>query len=59
MDHFDDFITKAIERSKHTGIKPLKFEATLQYKNRELYELLSKLTVPNFCRMEYLYNRYN
>jgi hypothetical protein len=40
MDYLDDLISRAIERAKETGIKPLKFEQTLQYKNRELYNML-------------------
>jgi hypothetical protein len=38
--YFDDLINRAVERAKETGIKPLKFEQTLQYKNRELYNTL-------------------
>jgi Primase X len=40
LDYFDDLINRAIERAKETGIKPLKFEETLKYKNTELYNLL-------------------
>lgn len=41
---FDILITNAIKRCKVTGIKPLKFKDTLQYKNKELYEhILSSL----------------
>jgi hypothetical protein len=40
LDYFDDLINRAIKRPKETGIKPLKFEDTLQYKNKELYEML-------------------
>jgi hypothetical protein len=40
LNYFDDLINRAIQRAKETGIKPLKFEDTLQYKNRELYDLL-------------------
>jgi Primase X len=38
--HFDDLIKKSIERARNTRIKPLKFEETLRYKNRELYDML-------------------
>jgi Primase X len=48
LNYFDDLINRAIQRAKETGIKPLKFEDTLQYKNRELYDLL-------ICNM---HNRY-
>jgi hypothetical protein len=37
--NYDDLINRAIERAKDTGIRPLKFEETLQYKNRELYNM--------------------
>jgi hypothetical protein len=40
LSYFDDLIYRAIKRAKETGIKPLKFEDTLQYKNRELYNML-------------------
>jgi Primase X len=40
IGYFDYLINRSIERAKETGIKPLKFEETLQYKNRELYDLL-------------------
>jgi len=40
VQHFEDLIRKAVERAKDTGIKPLKFEDTLQYKNKELYEII-------------------
>jgi DNA polymerase family B/Primase X len=40
ISYFDDLINRAIERAKDTGIRPLKFEETLQYKNRELYNML-------------------
>ena len=35
---FDDIINNAIKRAKVTGIKPLKFKDTLQYKNKKLYD---------------------
>jgi hypothetical protein len=38
---FDDIIRNAIKRAKDTGVKPLKYKDTLQYKNKELYRLLS------------------
>ena len=34
---FDTIIKNAIKRAKVTGIKPLKFKDTLQYKNKKLY----------------------
>lgn len=34
VDYFDEFINKAIKRARETGIKPLKFEDILRYKNR-------------------------
>jgi hypothetical protein len=40
LGYFDDLINRAVERAKETGIRPLKFEETLQYKNTELYNLL-------------------
>jgi Primase X len=40
LDYFNDLINRAIGRAKETGIKPLKFEHTLRYKNRELYNML-------------------
>jgi hypothetical protein len=39
-NYFDNLINRSIKRAKATGIKPLKFEETLQHKNRELYYLL-------------------
>jgi hypothetical protein len=41
INYFDDLVNKAIRRAKETGIKPLRFEETLQHKNRELYDLLN------------------
>lgn len=38
---FDHIIRNAIKRAKDTGVKPLKFIDTLQYKNVELCGLLS------------------
>ncbi len=38
---FDYMLRIAIKRAKNTGVKPLKFKDTLQYKNKELYRLLS------------------
>lgn len=40
VEYFEDFIMRSLERVKNTGIKPLKFEETLRYKNRELYHIL-------------------
>jgi hypothetical protein len=40
IDYFDDLISKAIERARNTGIRPLKFEQTLKYKNKALYNML-------------------
>ncbi|MDN5846553.1 MAG: DNA primase noncatalytic subunit PriX [Candidatus Nitrosocosmicus sp.] len=40
---FDTIIKNAVKRAKTTGIKPLKFKDTLQYKNKELFRLLSSL----------------
>lgn len=37
---FDILIITAIKRAKETGIKPLKFKDTLQYKNKQLYEII-------------------
>jgi hypothetical protein len=39
--NFDYIIRNAIKRAKVTGVKPLKFKDTLQYKNKELYQVLS------------------
>jgi hypothetical protein len=39
-NYFDNLTNRSIKRAKETGIKPLKFEETLQHKNRELYNLL-------------------
>jgi hypothetical protein len=39
ISYFDYLINRATERAKDTGIRPLKFEETLQYKNRELYNM--------------------
>ena len=41
ISDFDNIIRYAIKRAKETGIKPLKFKDTLQYKNKELFRLLS------------------
>ena len=40
--YFDELINKSIKRVRDTGIKPLKFEDTLRYKNTELYDILSR-----------------
>jgi DNA polymerase family B/Primase X len=40
LEYLDGIIHKAIGRARETGIKPVKFEETLQYKNTELYNLL-------------------
>ncbi len=39
-DYFVELIKKSIKRARETGIKPLRFEETLRYKNQELYDLL-------------------
>ncbi|HEX5186451.1 MAG TPA: DNA primase noncatalytic subunit PriX [Nitrososphaeraceae archaeon] len=41
INDFDTIIKYAIKRARQTGIKPLRFKATLQYKNKELFRLLS------------------
>lgn len=38
---FNNIITTAIKRAKVTKVKPLKFKDTLQFKNKELFRLLS------------------
>jgi Primase X len=38
--YFDYLIGKAIERARISGIKPLKFEETLQHKYKALYDRL-------------------
>ena len=38
---FDIIIKNAIKRAKVTGVKPLKFKDTLQYKNKKLYDIIS------------------
>jgi hypothetical protein len=40
VGYFNELINKSIKRARETGIKPLKFEDTLRYKNHELYDLL-------------------
>jgi hypothetical protein len=42
VSNFDELINKAIKRVRDAGIKPLKFEETLRYKNQELYDLLRR-----------------
>jgi Primase X len=42
VGYFDELINKAIKRVRDTGIKPLKFEETLRYKNPQLYDLLRR-----------------
>ena len=42
VGYFDELINKAIKRARDTGIKPLRFEETLKYKNQELYDLLRR-----------------
>ncbi len=37
---FDIIINNSIKRAKVTGIKPLKFKDTLQYKNKKLYDVI-------------------
>ncbi|MDQ3972037.1 MAG: DNA primase noncatalytic subunit PriX [Thermoproteota archaeon] len=38
--YFDELIKSAIERAENTHFKPLKFEETLRYKNKALYDIL-------------------
>jgi hypothetical protein len=40
IQFFENLINYEINRAKRTGIRPLKFKDTLQYKNKELYKLL-------------------
>jgi hypothetical protein len=40
IEYFDDLIKRSIEGIESTQIKPLKFEKTLRYKNKELYDVL-------------------
>ena len=40
---FDNLIKNAIKRANYTGIKPLKFNDTLQYKNKELFDMILSL----------------
>lgn len=40
LEYFDDLIKKSLDRVKNTRIKPLKFEETLRFKNRELFGIL-------------------
>ena len=40
LGYFDELINKTIRRARDAGIKPLRFEETLKYKNQELYYLL-------------------
>jgi hypothetical protein len=40
ITNFDIIIENAIKRAKVTGIKPLKFKETLQYKNKKLYDII-------------------
>ena len=42
VGYFDELINKDIRRARDTGIKPLRFEETLRYKNKELYVLLRR-----------------
>jgi Primase X len=37
---FDNIIKNSINRARITGVKPLKFKDTLQYKNKNLYNML-------------------
>ena len=41
ISNFDIIIKNAIKRAKETGVKPLRIKETLQYKNKELFLLLS------------------
>lgn len=40
VEYFDNLIKYSIERAKDTGFRPLKLQGTLQYKNKQLFELL-------------------
>lgn len=40
IKYFDDLIKRSIERVRETQVKPLKFEETLRYKNKVLYDIL-------------------
>jgi hypothetical protein len=44
IEYFD-LINGSIKRVRDIGIKPLKFEETLRYKNQELYNLLRQSKV--------------
>jgi hypothetical protein len=41
ISNFDNIIKKSIKRAKVTGIRPLKFKDTLQFKNKKLYNIIS------------------
>lgn len=45
ISYLENLIRYNIKRSKKTGIRPLKFKDTLQYKNKELYKLLCSKTL--------------
>lgn len=51
INDFDNIIKYAIKRAKDTGIKPLKFNDTLQYRNKKLYEMI--IATP-FVKRNYL-----
>ena len=40
IEYFDNLINRSSKRVRDTGIKPLKFDETLKYKNQKLYDLL-------------------
>lgn len=40
IEYFEHLIKRSIKRTIGTQIKPLKFEETLWYKNRQLYSML-------------------
>ena len=41
IQHFDHLTKKSIQRAKKTHVKPLRFNQALQYKNTELFDMLS------------------
>lgn len=47
IEYFDVLIKRSIERAKNTQFIPLKFEGTLQFKNKPLYDMLRQLSIQN------------
>jgi len=43
INEFDNIIRYALKRAKETGVKPLNFKNTLQYKNKKLFQQLSSI----------------